>query len=176
MRNTKNNGWKVAANIVFYGGVMACMLAAIAYLLLPNVVADPKTGPFEIMNIVYIAIVAVAFTLIAIVLRLIGNAADKKAVEVEINEAVEEIVEEVVEDLEEEVAEETDGCCEKCAAIRSKLTMSPETKEKVVATVKKNIPVIVAVVATAAVTTAIAKSAQEKKRAKARKTLLDFFY
>ena len=110
--------------------------------------------------------------------ELIAKSKEGKLSKSEINEAVEEIVDEVVEDLGEdvEVVEETDSCCEKCAAIRSKLTMSPETKEKVVATVKKNIPVIVAVVATAAVTSALAKSAQEKKKAKARKTLLDFFY
>ncbi|MBE6634213.1 MAG: hypothetical protein E7620_07745 [Ruminococcaceae bacterium] len=190
MRVTKNNGWKVASNIVGYGGVVLCCVAALVYVILHlNGIEMEFIGPYKVENLYYIGGVAVAFIVIGIVLRLIGNAVAKKALDVEINEAVEEIVEEVVEDLGDEIeveevveepvveeVEEVDPMCQKCAAVRAKLTMTPETKEKVVATVKKSIPVIVAVVATAAVTTALNRAANEKKKAKARKTLLDFFY
>ena len=177
MRVTKNNGWKVASNIVGYGGVVLCCLAAIAYLLMHQI--DPSweiIGPYKVENLYILAGAAVAFIVIGIVLRLIGNAAANKALEAEVNEAVEEVVEEVVEEPVVEEVEEIDPVCQKCAAVRAKMTMTPETKEKVVATVKKSIPVVVAVVATAVVAGALNKAANEKKKAKARKTLLDFFY
>lgn len=192
MRNTKTNGWKVASNIIFYGGVMVCMAAVIAYLLMHQFAPEKAIlGPFDVNHLIYIGIAAAACVVIAIILRIIGNVVAKKAaINAQINEAVEEVVEEVVEEEEpiEEVVEEVvveeapveetvvDPCCEKCAAIRNKLTMTPETKEKVVATAKKSIPVLVAIVATAVVSTKIAQSKNEKKKARARKTLLDFFY
>lgn len=189
MRNTKTNGWKVAANIIFFGGVMVCAVAVIAYLLMHQIAPEKEVfGPFDVNNLIYIGIAAAACVVIAIILRVIGSIAAKKAQNAQINEVVEEVVEEIVEEapVEEEVVEEVveeapveeavDPCCEKCAAIRNKLTMTPETKEKVVATAKKSIPVLVAVVATAVVTTKIAQAKDAKKKARARKTLLDFFY
>jgi len=189
MENNKSRGLKVASRLVGYIGVAVCMIAAIAYLLMHQLGYQIKfIGAFEWTHIIYVGAVALGFILIAVILRIASRVAAKKAVDVEEDNCIEEVVEEDVNCVEE-VCEECESCesceaveeaadatgkCKVCQVIKEKL--SPENREKIVAAVKKNAPVIVAVAATATAAVVIGKIVSDRKKAKIRRHLLDLLY
>lgn len=188
MEKSKSRSLKVAANVVCIVGLLACLLGAIVYMILHELdVEIAFIGPFAWEHLYYVAALAGLFIIIALVLRIAGNVAAKKealareAAANEIAEAEDECDEaECCEDAEAEVAcEEAPEAPAKTNYLLSVLKgkgISPETKEKVVATVKKNAPVILAVAATATVSMLLAKSAKEKRKARVRKNILDLLY
>lgn len=181
MENNKSRKLCVASWLVGLLGCGACALGAIAYMIMHyagyQLVA---VGPFKWEHLYVVAAAAGLFILIAVILRIASNVAKKKAL---IN-AEAEILE-----LEDECDENCDECDEACEAtceetaevvpekknvieiIKGKLT--PENKEKIVASVKKAAPVIIAVAATVVVTSAINKAAADKKQAKIRRSILN---
>ena len=187
MRNEKSNRLLVISRLVGFSGVFACMMAAIVYLLLQVM---GVAGVFNPVSLYIIAALAVVFVAVALILRAASNRAAK--VEVvdedelgEVSEVVEDAVEEVLDDyadtvdtisdiVDETIDEVEDTLVE--AASKGILQLTPEKKEKIVKTVKKNAPVVLAVAATAAISIALNKSAQEKQRARVRKSILDLLY
>ena len=186
MRNEKSNRLLVISRLVGFSGVFACMMAAIVYLLL-HVIG--VAGVYNPVSLYIIAALAVVFVAVALILRAASNRAAK--VEVvdedeldEVSEVVEDAVEEVLDDyadtvdtisdiVDEAIDEVEDTLVEASKGI---LQLTPEKKEKIVKTVKKNAPVVLAVAATAAISIALNKSAQEKQRARVRKSILDLLY
>ena len=189
MENTKGRGLLVASRLVGYIGVGACLLSAIAYMAmhLANVNMD-FIGGFSWDSLIYVAIAAAAFVVIAVALRIASNALRNKECDEVVEEAVEEApVEEVVEELPvEEIAEECEeveateceeeGVEEETCAVCKKLHITPEQKEKLIATVKANKNVIIAVAATATVSAIIASNAAKRRKAKIRRNILDLLY
>ncbi len=182
MESNKSRKLCVASWLVGLIGCGACALGAIAYMIMHyagyQLVA---VGPFKWEHLYVVAAAAGLFILIAVILRIASNVAKKKAlvnVEVEVLETEEDECDENCDECDE-VCEET---CEETAEvvpekknvieiIKGKLT--PENKEKIVASVKKAAPVIIAVAATVVVTSAINKAAAEKKQAKIRRSILN---
>lgn len=182
MESNKSRKLCVASWLVGLIGCSACALGAIAYMIMHyagyQLVA---VGPFKWEHLYVVAAAAGLFILIAVILRIASNVAKKKAlvnVEVEVLETEEDECDENCDECNE-VCEET---CEETAEvvpekknvieiIKGKLT--PENKEKIVASVKKAAPVIIAVAATVVVTSAINKAAAEKKQAKIRRSILN---
>ena len=184
MESNKSRKLCVASWLVGLIGCGACAIGAIAYMIMHyagyQLVA---VGPFKWEHLYIVAAAAGVFILIAVILRIASNVAKKKAL-VNAEAAVE-----AVEAEEDECDENCDECDENCEEtceetaevvpakknvieiIKGKLT--PENKEKIVASVKKAAPVIIAVAATVVVTSAISKAAAEKKQAKIRRSILN---
>ena len=188
MENTKGRGLLVASRLVGYIGVGACLLSAIAYMVmhLANVNMD-FIGGFSWDSLIYVAIAAAAFVLIAVVLRIASNALRNKADDVveevaeeaPVEESVEEApVEEIAEECEEVEATECEEEVveEETCAVCKKFHITPEQKEKLIATVKANKNVIIAVAATATVSAIIASNAAKRRKAKIRRNILDLLY
>lgn len=182
MEKSKSRSLKVAANVVCIVGLLACLLGAIVYMILHELdIEIAFIGPFEWEHLYYVAALAGLFIIIALILRIAGNIAARKealACEAEANEIAEE-------DDETECCENEEAECEEAPApaktnyllsVLKGKGLSPEAKEKVVATVKKNAPVILAVAATATVSMLLAKSAKEKRKARVRRNILDLLY
>ena len=97
-------------------------------------------------------------------------------------EVVEDAVDEVLDSYDEadetvvDAVETDEAAVVETAPEKSGFQLTPEKKEKIVKAVKKNAPVILAVVATAAVATAMHKSAKNRQKAKVRRSLLDLLY
>ena len=182
MESNKSRKLCVASWLVGLIGCGACALGAIAYMIMHyagyQLVA---VGPFKWEHLYVVAAAAGLLSLIAVILRIASHVAKKKAlvnVEVEVLETEEDECDENCDECDE-VCEET---CEETAEvvpekknvieiIKGKLT--PENKEKIVASVKKAAPVIIAVAATEVLTSAINKAAAEKKQAKIRRSILN---
>jgi hypothetical protein len=114
-----------------------------------------------------IAAAAVATATTLVILNL--QRKKKAMLEAEaLDEADDELFAEL-EAAEEEVAEEA------CPA-RKKFQITPEQKEKLIATVKANKNVIIAVAATATVSAIIASNAAKRRKAKIRRNILDLLY
>ena len=184
MRNKKSKVLLVVSRLIGIGGVFACMLAAIVYLLgqVGNTNGDPNMG----MVIVY-AVIAVVCAVAGIVLRIASHRAAVAAEDddLDISDVVEDAVDEVLDSYDEavdaigeavgEAVEEVEDAVVEVAET-SKFLLTPERKEKIVKAVKKNAPVVLAVVATAAVSVALHNSAKEKQKAKVRRNILDLLY
>ena len=182
MRNEKSNRLLVISRLIGVSGVFACMMAAIIYLLL--FVAD-VAGKFSPVSLYIIAALAVVFVAIALILRAMSNAAARAEDDFETSEVVEDAVEEELDTVAdpvdtiyeevEETAEDVNGTAEQ-ATSKGILQLTPEKKEKIVKTVKKNAPVILAVAATAAVSVAVSNSAKRRERDRVRRSILDLLY
>jgi low affinity Fe/Cu permease len=186
MRNVKSNRLLVISRLVGASGVFACMLAAIVYLLLQ---VNGTANSFNPANLYIIAALAVVFVAASLALRAVSNRIalesedDLDTIEVvedavdeeldSCDEVAEAIVE--VEDEDEDETEAVEGTVAEVAQ-PSKLQLTPEKKEKIVKTVKKNAPVILAVVATAAVSVALHNSAKNRQKKKVRQSILDLLY
>ena len=183
MNNMKSNRLLVASRLVGIVGVFACMLTAIIYLLLQ---VGSDAGSFNPVSIYIIAALCVVFVALSVLLRVSSN----RAAAAEDGEDAEEVVEEDTVD-EEEVLDSYDEAVEtvvdaveteeeapvvEAAPETSGFQLTPEKKEKIVKAVKKNAPVVLAVVATAVVATAMHKSAKNRQKAKVRKSILDLLY
>lgn len=183
MENRKANRLIIASKLIGIIGVIACCIAAVVYMVLHELGNEMKfIGGFKPEYLYILAGVAVFFAVLAIILRVIGNACAKRAAENEVEVVDDDVFEDDFEEEDdiEEVAESnvaleegTTGKTGACSLLKGKIT--PETKEKIVATVKKNAPVIIAVAATATVSAVIAKLASDRKSAKIRRNLLDLF-
>ena len=182
MSNMKSNRLLITSKLVGIIGVFACMLTAIIYLLL-QVGGDANT--FEPVSIYIIAGLCVVFVAVSVLLRVMSNraAAESEDEAVDVDEVVEDAVDEVLDSYDEtvetveEVAEAVeDEVVEAAPQATSGLQLTPEKKEKIVKAVKKNAPVVLAVVATAAVSVALHKSAKNRQKAKVRKSILDLLY
>ena len=184
MRNVKSNRLLAISRLVGASGVFACMLAAIVYLLLQvNGTADS----FNPANLYIIAILAVVFVAASVAMRAVSNRIalgaedDLETVEV-VEDAVDEELDscdEVADDIVEAEKDSVEALEEGTVAEdaqTSKLQLTPEKKEKIVKAVKKNAPVILAVVATAAVSVALHNSAKNRQKNKVRKSILDLLY
>ncbi len=184
MENTKGRGLLVASRLVGYIGVGACLLSAIAYMVMH--LADVNMdfiGGFSWDSLIYVAIAAAAFIVIAVALRIASNVLRNKVVVEVVEEVVEEepveeeIVEEVAEECEEVVASECEEeVAEDACPVCKKFHITPEQKEKLIATVKANKNVIIAVAATATVSAIIASNAAKRRKAKIRRNILDLLY
>lgn len=181
MRNVKSNRLLVISRLVGASGVFACMMTAIVYLLLQiNGTADS----FNPAHLYIIAALAVVFVAASMALRAVSERValesedEADAIEV-VEDAVDEALDscdEVAEEIvEADDAEAIDGDVAEVAQT-SKLQLTPEKKEKIVKTVKKNAPVILAVVATAAVSVALHNSAKNRQKKKVRQSILDLLY
>ena len=181
MRNEKSNRLLVLSRLIGISGVFACMMAAIVYLLLQVV---GVAGVYNPVSLYIIAVLAVAFVAVALILRAMSNAAARAEDAFEVSEVVEDAVEEVLETCADAAGDADDTVVETVeevvpadkATSQGILQLTPEKKEKIVKTVKKNAPVILAVAATAAISVAVSKSARQKERARVRKTILDLLY
>lgn len=196
MEKSKSRSLKLAANLIFVIGLCVCMLGAIVYLILHELDVDmPFIGTFQWEHLYYVAALLGVFVVIAVIFRIAGIAAASKemrlAAETEINEipdAVDDSVDQSETETETDVPDQEDtdkNDCVAAAAIPAKFCVSDllkgkpipdETKEKIVATVKKNAPVIAAVAATLTVSVIVGKLAKEKRKAKIRKNILDLLY
>ncbi len=190
MEKSKSRSLKVAANVVFVIGLCVCLLGAIAYLVLHELEVEiPVIGAFQWENLYYVAALLGVFIVIAVILRLAGIAAARRearlaaAAEEAAADAAIEVEADVVETGEDETDENAEEPADDAApaklsvmdVIRGK-AIPAETKEKIVATVKKNAPVIVAVAATLTVSVMVSKLAKEKRKAKVRRNILDLLY
>lgn len=186
MRNAKSNRLLVLSRLVGISGVFACMMAAIVYLLLQ---ITGVAGVYNPTSLYIIAVLAVVFVAIAFTLRAVSNRAAKaEQNELELSEVVEDAVEEVLEtdadlvdsdsDELDEIVEEIEGVEETIEEAPSKgiLQLTPEKKEQIVKTVKKNAPVVLAIAATAAVSIALSNSAKRRERDRVRRSILDLLY
>lgn len=182
MESNKSRKLCVASWLVGLIGCGACAIGAIAYMIMHyagyQLVA---VGPFKWEHLYVVAAAAGVFILIAVILRIASNVAKKKALVNVESEVLEDECDEICDECDEN-CDECDEICEETAEaepekknvieiIKGKLT--PENKEKIVATVKKAAPVIIAVAATVVVTSAINKAAAEKRQAKIRRSILD---
>ena len=192
MDNKKSRSLRLASRLVGYLGVFASLIGALSYVIMHEMGYQlVGVGPFRWQHLYVVAAFAGLVILVAVILRIISNAVKTRSAEnEEVNCEVcdEEECDECDEteceddacnegDCEEiEIAEDGEAAesCTVCDLIKGRIT--PETKEKIVATVKKNAPVIVAVAATAIVTAAISKAAAKKKQEKIRQSLLRLFY
>ncbi len=182
MRNEKSNRLLVLSRLIGFSGVFSCMMAALVYLLLQVV---GIAGVYNPVSLYIIAALAVAFVAVAFVLRAMSNAAARAEGAFETSEVVEDAVDEVLEvcadaaedadEMVEEIVEEAEPVAEEETS-KGILQLTPEKKEKIVKTVKKNAPVILAVAATAAISAVVSNSAKEKERARVRKSILDLLY
>ena len=183
MRNKKSNRLLVISRLVGCSGVFACMLAAIIYLL--QQVNNPEST-FNPVNLYIIAVLAVVFVAVAFALRVASNRAAMEAEDdLDVSEVVEDAVDEVLDSYNEatetigeaveEAAEDVENAVAE-ATLTSRLQLTPERKEKIVKVVKKNAPVILAVVATAAVSVALHNSSKNRQKAKVRRSILDLLY
>ena len=182
MRNEKSNRLLVLSRLIGFSGVFSCMMAALVYLLLQVV---GIAGVYNPVSLYIIAALAVVFVAVALVLRAMSNAAARAEDAFETSEVVEDAVDEVLEvcadaaedadEMVEEIVEEAEPVAEEETS-KGILQLTPETKEKIVKTVKKNAPVILAVAATAAISAVVSNSAKEKERARVRKSILDLLY
>lgn len=183
MENNKSRKLKLASRLIGYIGFFACLIAAVIYFAIHQL-DNEVAGGFKWEHLYIIAAAAGAFILIAIVLRILSNVVARRALveaEAEINEIEEEEIEEMIEacceeteedeEAEEEAPAESKGVV---AIIKGKLT--PENKEKIVAAVKKNAPVIIAVAATATAAVVIGKAINDSKKAKIRRNILKLLY
>lgn len=181
MRNMKSNRLLIISRLVGISGVFACMLATIVYLLLQ---VNGTANSFNPANLYIIAILAVVFVAVAFALRAMSNYIALRAEDdLDVCEVVEDAVDEALDsygeasdtvvDAVEETAEAEEGAE---AAQTSRLQLTPEKKEKIVKAVKKNAPVVLAVVATAAVSIALHNSSKNRQKAKVRKSILDLLY
>lgn len=197
MEKSKSRSLKVAANLIFVIGLCVCMLGAIAYLVLHELEIEmPFIGAFQWEHLYYVAALLGVIIVIALIFRIAGNVAARKEaradeVEVEINEApeaLEDDKDQAVVEVEADVVEQGDDAEPDnavAAAVPAKFSIADvlkgkaipeETKQKIVATVKKNAPVIVAVAATLTVSAMVGKLAKEKRKANIRKNILDLLY
>lgn len=183
MRNKKSNRLLILSRLVGFSGVFACMLATIVYLLLQ--VSNPDNA-FDPVNLYIIAVLAVVFVAVAIALRVLSNrAALEGEDDLDISEVVEDAVDEaldsydeaadVIDEVVDETAEEVEDAVAE-ATLTNKFQLTPEKKEKIVKAVKKNAPVVLAVVATAAVSVALHNSSKNRQKAKVRRSILDLLY
>ena len=184
MRNEKSNRLLAISRLVGASGVFACMLAAIVYLLLQvNGTADS----FNPANLYIIAILAVVFVAASVAVRAVSNRlALSEEDDLETVEVVEDAVDEELDSCDEvadAIVEAEDDSAEALeegtvaeVAQTSKLQLTPEKKEKIVKTVKKNAPVVLAVVATATVSAMVYGAAKNRQKAKIRKSILDLLY
>ena len=182
MSNMKSNRLLVASRLVGIVGVFACMLTAIIYLLLQ---VGGEAGSFNPVSIYIIAALCVVVVVISALLRVMSNRAAAVEDDEDADEVVEDAVDEVLDSYDEAdetvvdavEAEETDEeAVVEAAPETSGFQLTPEKKEKIVKAVKKNAPVVLAVVATAVVATAMHNSAKNKQKAKVRRSILDLLY
>ena len=179
MNNMKSNRLLVASRLVGIVGVFACMLTAIIYLLL-QVGSDANS--FNPVSIYIIAALCVVVVALSVLLRVMSNRAAMVEDDEDADEVVEDAVDEVLDsydEADETVVEEIDtdeNDVVEAAPETSGFQLTPEKKEKIVKAVKKNAPVVLAVVATAVVATAMHNSAKNKQKAKVRKSILDLLY
>jgi ABC-type proline/glycine betaine transport system permease subunit len=184
MRNKKSKVLLVVSRLVGFGGVFACMLAAIVYLL--GQVNGSNDTPVDLGALYIIAVLAVVCVVVGVALRIASHRAAKaESDDLDISEVVEDAVDEILDSYDEavdtigetvgEAVEEVEDAVVD-AAQASKFLLTPERKEKIVKAVKKNAPVVLAVVATAAVSVALHNSAKEKQKARVRKNILDLLY
>ena len=184
MRNMKSNRLLIISRLVGISGVFACMLTAIIYLLLQ---INGDANSFNPVNLYIIAGLCVVFVAVAILLRALSNRAAMDAEdELDVDEVVEDAVDEVLDSYDEvadtvvDAVEETEEAAVESEVVetapKSGLQLTPEKKEKIVKAVKKNAPVVLAVVATAAVSVALHKSAKNRQKAKVRRSILDLLY
>ena len=198
MEKSKSRSLKVAANLIFVIGLCVCLLGAIAYLVLHELEIEvPVIGAFQWEHLYYVAALLGVFIVIALIVRIAGNVAARKEAKLAIADLeVNEIADEAEEDYKTEADAEAEEACEAAeeetndeaavaAAVPAKFSVADvlkgkpipaETKQKIVATVKKNAPVIVAVAATLTVSAVVSKMAKEKRKAKIRKNILDLLY
>ncbi len=184
MEKSKSRALRAWSRGIGYGGVGACMITAIIYFLLQQF-GGKDVGAFDVNNLYIIAAAAGVFIVVALILRIASNIA-KRGEDAIIEEVIEDVIEEAVEEeleeeeaVEEEVAAEEEAPAEKRSIreiIREKANLTPEQKEKVVATLKKGAPIAAAVVATVVVTGTLNKLKNEKGKAKIRKNILDLLY
>ena len=179
MSNMKSNRLLVASRLVGIVGVFACMLTAIIYLLLQ---VGSDAGSFNPVSIYIIAALCVVFVALSVLLRVSSNRAAAAEDGEDAEEVVEDAVDEVLDSYDEadetvvDTVETDEAAVVETAPEKSGFQLTPEKKEKIVKAVKKNAPVILAVVATAAVATAMHKSAKNRQKAKVRRSLLDLLY
>ncbi len=185
MEKSKSRALRAWSRGIGYGGVGACMITAIIYFLFQQF-GGKDVGAFDVNNLYIIAAAAGVFIVVALILRIASNVA-KRGEDAIIEEVIEDVIEEAVEEeeieeeeaVEEEVAAEEEAPAEKRSIreiIREKANLTPEQKEKVVATLKKGAPIAAAVVATVVVTGTLNKLKNEKRKAKIRKNILDLLY
>ena len=184
MRNKKSKGLLITSKLIGFGGVFACMLALIIYMFgFANGTAD---GSFNVGGVYIIAALAVVCVVVGVALRIASNRAAKaEEDDLDVSEVVEDAVDEILDSYDEavdaigetvgEAVEEVEDAVVD-AAQASRFLLTPERKEKIVKAVKKNAPVVLAVVATAAVSVAMHKSAKEKEKARVRRNILDLLY
>ena len=183
MRNMKSNRLLVLSRLVGISGVLACMMAAIVYLLLQ---VAGVAGVYNPTSLYIIAALAFAFVVAAFILRAMSNSIAKEEDELELSEVVEDAVDEEVLDTDaepvepvveavEEAVEEVQAPVEE-APSKGILQLTPEKKEQIVKTVKKNAPIVLAVAATAAVSIALSNSAKRRERDRVRRSILDLLY
>ncbi len=194
MDNRKSRSLRLASRLIGYIGVFASLIGALAYVIMHEMGYQlVGVGPFRWQHLYVVAAFAGVIIVVAVILRIISNAVKTRSVEDE------EVNCEVCDEDEENVEDDGEECCdvEGCnedegdeveivedaeqstgSAVRDLLRgkIDPETKEKIVTTVKKNAPIIAAVAATAVVTAVIAKASADKKKAKLRRSILSLFY
>ena len=176
MNNMKSNRLLVASRLVGIVGVFACMLTAIIYLLL-QVGSDANS--FNPASIYIIAALCVVVVALSVLLRVMSNRAAMVEDDEDADEVVEDAVDESYDDADETVVDAVDTdetAVVETAPETSGFQLTPEKKEKIVKAVKKNAPVVLAVVATAVVATAMHNSAKNRQKAKVRKSILDLLY
>lgn len=179
MSNMRSNRLLVASRLVGIIGVFACMLTAIIYLLL-QVGSDANT--FNPVSIYIIAALCVVFVALSVVLRVLSNRTALEEDDLDVEEVVEDAVDEVLDSYDEadetvvDEVETVEDAVVETAPQTSGLQLTPEKKEKIVKAVKKNAPIILAVVATAVVTGAIHNASKNRQKAKVRKSILDLLY
>lgn len=177
MKNCKSRKFKVISNMIGYIGVSVCLICAVVYLILHQLADPQRIGAFELGALILLAMIAVEVILVAFVFRIIAIAHARKERAAEINvaaveEAVNEVALESVTFREETVGKPESPKQAQTGVLLKNGKLTPEGKEKIVATVKKNAPVIAAVAATAAVCTVVGVAVHRRKKAKLRNSIL----
>ena len=178
MSNLKSNRLLVASRLVGIIGVFACMMAAIVYLLLQ---VGSGASTFDPVSLYIIAALSVVFIALSVALRVMSNRAALKEDDMDVEEVVEDAVDEVLDSYDEadetvvDAVEAVEDAVVETAPQTSGL-LAPDRKEKIVKAVKKNAPVVLAVVATAVVAGAMHNASKNRQKAKVRRSFLDLFY
>lgn len=177
MNNSKSRKFKIISNLIGYIGVSVCLICAVAYLILHQL-ADPMTvGPFRWEALALLVALAVEAVLVALVFRIVGIALAKRERAARVN-VIKESTEVALEAIS--FQEESPAQTQTSKAPAKKQNpqyvkdgrLTSEGKEQIVATVKKNAPVIAAVVTTAAVCTVVGVALHKRKKAKLRNSIL----
>ena len=177
MNNSKSRKFKIISNLIGYIGVSVCLICAVAYLILHQLADPMAVGPFRWEALILLVALAIEVILVALVFRIVGIALAKKERAARVNVIKEntEVALEAISFKEEAPAPVTapkTPAKKQNACYMKDGRLTPEGKERIVATVKKNAPVIAAVVTTAAVCTVVGVALHKHKKAKLRNSIL----